>query len=127
MWIRITNSQNKQVPDQTIGKLLKQTTNYYFIQHWALNKTIQELKVNCEILDDIIGNIVSYSDYTRSIPCMRFRVIDYVEDTDTGSQSYAQMTGIRVKLEPVNKTLAYNNNVEQTIKALIDDLDGCDL
>lgn len=127
MWIRITNSQNKQVPDQTIGRLLKQTTNYYFIQHWALNKTIQELKVNCEILDDIIGNIVSYSDYTRSIPCMRFRVIDYVEDTDTGSQSYAQMTGIRVKLEPVNKTLAYNNNVEQTIKALVDDLDGCDL
>lgn len=127
MWIRITNSQNKQVPDQTIGKLLKQTTNYYFIQHWALNKTIQELKVNCEILDDIIGDIVSYSDYTRSIPCMRFRVIDYVEDTDTGSQSYAQMTGIRVKLEPVNKTLAYNNNVEQTIKALVDDLDGCDL
>lgn len=127
MWIRITNSQNKQVPDQTIGRLLKQTTNYYFIQHWALNKTIQELKVNCEILDDIIGDIVSYSDYTRSIPCMRFRVIDYVEDTDTGSQSYAQMTGIRVKLEPVNKTLAYNNNVEQTIKALVDDLDGCDL
>lgn len=125
MWIRITNSQNKQVPDQTIGKLLKQTTNYYFIQHWALNKTIQELKVNCEILDDIIGNIVSYSDYRRNITCSRFRVKEYIEDMDHGNGSYSQMTGIRVNLEPINKELAYNNNIEQIIKANVEDLDNC--
>lgn len=127
MWIKITNPQNKQIPVNTIGKLLKQTTNYYFIQHWKLNKTIQELKSNCEIFSDQINQIVNYSDYTRSIPCMRFRVIDYVEDMDSGKDSYCQMTGIRCLLEPVNKTLAYNNNVEQTIKALVSDLDECDL
>lgn len=124
-WIKITNSQNKQVPKNTIGKLLKQTTNYYFIQHWHLNKTIQELKSNCEIFDSQIGQIVNYSDYTRNIICMRFKVVDYTEDMDTGRGSYSQMTGLRCILEPINKELAYNNNIEQKVKALVAELDNC--
>lgn len=125
-WIKINSSTSKQVPDGTIGILINQTTNYYLIQHWALNKTIQEKKVNCEIYDDIVGRKYWYKDHLRRIPCTKFKVIDYAEDYDSGNGSYVQMTGKRVLLEPVNELASYRDLVEQRVIAPVADLNNCE-
>ncbi|GIU70118.1 MAG: hypothetical protein KatS3mg002_1354 [Candidatus Woesearchaeota archaeon] len=123
-WIKINkSSNNKLVPDGTIGKLIKQTTNYYFIQHWVLNKTIQEKKFNCSILDSMIGQKVTYSN--ERFPCTVFEVIDYAEDYPSGLNTYSQMTGERVIISPVNKKEAFNKGIEQKIIVKIKDLNQC--
>lgn len=123
-WIKIdTSSNHKLVPHGTIGELLSSTTNYYLIQHWALNKTIQELKSNCSILESLIGGTYTYSN--NRFPCTSFKVTAYAEDYPSGEKTFSQFTGKRVVLVPVNKTTAATNLVEQQLIVNVSELDNC--
>lgn len=121
-WIQITSPNDNRIVPNTIGILNKtvkekSTKNnitvereYYIINHWRYtNKTIKELKANCTLFTSELEKVVTVDGFPTSIT---YRIKEYIEDYETGTNSFAPMTGVRVKIQAVNNKLTKEAGLE---------------
>ena len=117
-WKRIIKPLDKRVAKNTIGKVVKETQDYYYLQHHHYaDMTIQVRKIDTENFTPQIGLTVSYSSFP-----INFKITKYLDDHKTGANTYTSFTGLRVEIVPVSSTDAQTNNINQSYEVYIDQL-----